>query len=109
MVPIFLCFNNNINADLRIFKFLNCSCSAFLCQKNIGKEVHAYWMLSQSVFRIRIHLIRIRIPHFRRNTNPDLQSGSRFMVTNNFEKNLQLEQKNIFVIKNCNLPIPRPP
>jgi hypothetical protein len=40
-----------------------------------------------SVFRIRIHLIRIRIQHFRRNT----------------------EKIKYFLIKNCNFLIPRPP
>ncbi len=42
-----------------------------------------------AVFRIRIHLIRIRIQHFRLNTDPDLiriQFGSRVLMTKNWEK-----------------------
>jgi hypothetical protein len=44
-------------------------------------------------FRIRIHLIRIRIQHFRLNT---YRSGSKKKI----EKNLQPKKNNFFFIKN---------
>ncbi len=67
----------------------------------------------EPVFRIPIHLIRIRIQfqNFRLNTDPDpypiLIQG--FDATK-IEKKLQLKKVlNFFGIKNYNLPIPRPP
>jgi hypothetical protein len=50
--------------------------------------------------RIRIHFIRIRIQHFRMNTDPDPIRIQGF----NDQK-----LKKITAEKNCNLPIPRPP
>ncbi len=38
------------------------------------------------MLRIRIHLIRIRIQHFRLNTDPTIQSGSRVLMTTNWKK-----------------------
>jgi hypothetical protein len=61
--------------------------------------------------RIRIHFIWIRIQHFRMNTNPD-PDPIRIQGFNDqkLKKKLQLKKKlNFFLIKNCNLPIPRPP
>ncbi len=69
-----------------------------------------------SGLRIRIHFIRIRIQHFRQNTDPDpnpiririwIESGSRALMTKNVKK-ITAEKKK-FWIKNYNLPIPRPP
>ncbi len=55
---------------------------------------HIVWL---SVFRIRIHWVRIRIQHFRLNTHPD----PILMTTNG--KNLQLKFYSIFLILYCNL------
>jgi hypothetical protein len=58
--------------------------------------------------RIRIQSIRIRIQHFRLNTDPDLlririQSGSRALMTKNWEK-IQLKKKfNFFVWSNTTI------
>jgi hypothetical protein len=57
-----------------------------------------------SGLRIRIHFIRIRIQHFRLNTDPDLdpiwirtririQSGYRALMTKNCKKKIQLKKK----------------
>ncbi len=75
----------------------------------------------KAVFRIRIHFLRIRIRiqrlRLETNTDPDtdldqdpirIQSGSRALMTKNLKK-ITAEKKNFFLIKNCNLPIPRPP
>jgi hypothetical protein len=77
-------------------------------------------------FRIRIHFLRIRsrirIQMIRvdANTDPDtdpdpdpiqirIQSGSRALMTKNWKKITAEKKINFFLIKNCNLPIPRPP
>ncbi len=60
----------------------------------------------KTVFRIRIHLIRIRIQHFKLNTDPDLIRTQCF--DDQKLKKITGRKKNIFLIKNCNLPIPRP-
>jgi hypothetical protein len=56
--------------------------------------------------RIRIHFIRIQ--HFRMNTDPDPIRVQGFM-TKNWKKITSEKKLNFFFIKNCNLPIPRPP
>ncbi len=62
------------------------------------------------MFRIRIHLIRIRFQHFRLNTDPD-QDPIRIQGSDDqkLEKNLQQKRNKFFWIVNYNLPIPRPP
>ncbi len=55
------------------------------------------------MFRIRIHLIRIWIQHYRQNTYPDPE-----FWWPKIEKNLQLKKRLYFLIKNCYLPFPRP-
>jgi hypothetical protein len=71
--------------------------------------------LQKAGFRMRIHLIRIRIQHIRLNTVPiriRIQSGSNTdpgFLRPKIEKNLQGKKSLIFLIKNYNLPIPRPP
>jgi len=65
----------------------------------------------ETVFQIRIHwvLIRIQIQHFRLNTDPDPIRMQGF-YDQNWKKKEQLKMKiDIFLIKNCNLLIPRPP
>jgi hypothetical protein len=53
--------------------------------------------------RIRIHFIRIRIQHFRLNTNPDPIRIQGF----NDQKWKKITAENFFfLIKNCNLSIP---
>jgi hypothetical protein len=45
-------------------------------------------------------------------TDPDpirIQSGSRALMTKNLKKITAEKKLNFFLIKNCNLPIPRPP
>ncbi len=63
---------------------------------------------AQAGFRIRIHLIRIRIQHLRLETNPD-PDPIRIQGFNDqkFKENYSGKKK--FLIKNCNLPIPRLP
>ncbi len=56
-----------------------------------------------AVSQIRVHLTRNQIRNFRLNTEPD--PGFWWQK---IEKNLQLKKTNIFLIKNCDLPIPRP-
>ncbi len=51
-----------------------------------------------------LHWVRIRIQHLRLNANQD----PGFWWPKNV-KNLLLKKNNILLIKNCNLPIPRPP
>ncbi len=59
----------------------------------------------KTVFRIRLHLIRIRNQPLRLIIDPDP-----WVWWPKIEKNVQQNKKfNIFLIKNCNLPIPRPP
>ncbi len=60
--------------------------------------------------RIRIHFIRIRIQHFRLNSDPD-PDPIRIQGFNDqkLEKNYSWKFFYIFLIKNYNLPIPRPP
>jgi hypothetical protein len=58
--------------------------------------IFCYKGLTNPVFRIRIPLIRIRIHHFRLNTDLDPDPGLWCQI-------------NFFHIKNYNLPIPRPP
>ncbi len=57
-----------------------------------------------AVFRIRILLIRIRIQHFRLTTDQD--PGFWWAKIG---KNLQQKKKFLFLLKNYNLSIPRPP
>jgi hypothetical protein len=62
--------------------------------------------------RIRIHfiLIRIRNQHLRLNTDPD-PDPIRIQGFNEkkLEKNYSRKKNLVFLIKNCNLPIPRLP
>ncbi len=75
------------------------------------------WNLElRSVFRIRIHFLRIRIQWIRMeaNTDPDTDPDAiRIQGFNDqkLKKKITAEKKknNNFLIKNCNLPIPRPP
>ncbi len=61
----------------------------------------------QSVFRIRIHWVRIRIQHFRLNIDPDPDPGFWWPK---ILKNLKLKTFDIFFLfKNRNLLNPRPP
>jgi hypothetical protein len=61
-----------------------------------------------SGLRIRIHFIRIRIQHFRLNTDPDPIRIQGF-YDQKWEKNTAEKKIKFFWIKNYNLPIPRPP
>ncbi len=66
------------------------------------------------MFRIRINFFRvlIRIQRLRLETNTDPDPDPiRIQGFNDqkLKKNLQLKKKKKFLIKNCNLPIPRPP
>jgi hypothetical protein len=62
--------------------------------------------LIKAGWRIRIHLIRIQIQHFRLNTDPD---PGALMTKNRKQFIAEKFVLNFFVIKNYNLPIPRPP
>ncbi len=60
----------------------------------------------KAVFRIRIHLIRIRIQHFRPNADPDpdpirirIQSGSRVLMTKSWKKVTAEKKFNFFLSK----------
>jgi hypothetical protein len=61
--------------------------------------------------RIRIHLIRIRIQHFRLNTNPDQDpiriQGFDDQKLEKIAAGLKIIL--LFLVKNYYLPIPRPP
>ncbi len=74
-------------------------------------EVGKNFLGKEPVFRIRIHFFRIRIQRLRLevNTDPD-PDPIRIQGFNDqkLKKNYSWKKKN-FVIKNCNLPIPRPP
>jgi hypothetical protein len=61
----------------------------------------------KSWLRIRINFIRIRIQHFRLNTDPDPDPIRGF--NDQKLKKIQLKKIIFFLIKNYNLPIPRPP
>ncbi len=77
--------------------------------------IHFHWsvirirVLSKPGLRIRIHFIRIR--HFRMNTNPDPDPVRIQGYNDQKLKKITAEKIfwNFFWIKNCNLPIPRPP
>ncbi len=60
-----------------------------------------------------IYLIRIRIQHFRLNTDPDLDPiRIQGFDDQNFDKIYswkKIIKYSIYLIKNCNLPIPKPP
>ncbi len=85
--------------------FLNCSILSL--EAGYGSKVYenaGSESVQKSVFRIRIHLIRIRIRHFRLNNNPEPRLWWPKIL-----KKFQMEKKILFWIKNYNLPIPRPP
>jgi hypothetical protein len=77
--------------------------------RNLAKENEAAKGSFQAGLRIRIHFIRIRIQHFRLNTNPDPDPIRMQGFIDQKLKKFTAEKKNIFLIKNCNLPIPWPP
>jgi hypothetical protein len=66
-------------------------------------------VITKAGLRFRIHFIRIRIQHFRLNTDPDPIRIQGFNVQK-LKKKFQLKKKlSFFWIKNYNLPIPSPP
>jgi hypothetical protein len=60
------------------------------------------------VFRIRIHLIRIRIQHFRLNTDPEPDPIRIQGFDDQMLEKIYSWKKKFFLFKNYNLPIPRP-
>jgi hypothetical protein len=69
-------------------------CEVWRCHCSLSRASGLHFPSSavaeyMAVFRIRIHLIRIRIQHFRLNTDPHLIRilfGSRVLMTKNWEK-----------------------
>ncbi len=64
---------------------------------------------SKPGLRIRINFIRIRIQHFRLNTDPDPVPIRVQGFNDQKLKKITVENKKNILIKNYNLPIPRPP
>ncbi len=71
------------------------------------QDILAKFLMIKCRVAFCIYFLRIRIQHLRMTTNPDPDPG---LSWPKIEKNLQLKIFCIyFLIKNCNLPIPKPP
>jgi hypothetical protein len=107
-IPTFLAFFTSLGIWFQLSttllekKFLHTSNLAGLGLRLSGPSVLLLPFLPG--LRIRIHFIRFRIQHFRMNTNPD---PIRIQGFN--DQKLEEKKLNFFLIKNCNLPIPKPP